>query len=518
MTCYLTTAIDYANGKPHLGHAYEKVLADVLSRLYQLQGQKVHFVTGLDEHGQKVQQSAQAAGIAPQTLCDNMAAAFQALCQRLGVQYHDYIRTTESRHRQVVQHTLQTLWDQGLIYKAEYQGFYSQRAEQFLQDKDRLPDGSWPEIYGPVHSVTESNYFFRLSLYQDWLREYIQTHPDFIVPAFRAKQVLEFLKDPINDLCISRPIERLSWGIPLPFDPAYVTYVWFDALLNYISAVGYGTAAFAQQWPARFHIIGKDILVPAHAVYWPIMLKALGLELPRSLLVHGWWLCKGEKMSKSQGNVIDPLTYIDSYGPDSFRYFLMREMRVGYDSDFSHERFMARYQDDLGNDLGNLVSRTLHMCQRYTQAKVPQASAQTGPHEVQLIERWHSTQTGYHQACQDLQLHSALEHTFDFLKALNQYADLTAPWKQAQQPDGQAALHTSLASLIEGLRLAATLLLPFMPQVAARILQLLGVSAPVASFEGQLAWDYRLQGACVGPKTILFPRDPAAGGAPGSLS
>ncbi len=269
---YITTAIDYANGSPHIGHAYEKVLADVIARCKRMEGQPVYFLTGLDEHGQKVQQTAEKQGLSPLTLCDTIAQAFQGLCQRLGISHNDFIRTTENRHKTIVQAITQKLFDEGFIYKAEYTGFYSPRAEQFLQEKDKV-DGEWPEIFGEVIAVSESNYFLKISPYQDWLKDYIQEHPDFIFPKFRAKQVLEFLKEPIKDLCISRPKSRLSWGISLPFDEDFVIYVWLDALINYMSAIGYGEAHFKDYWPAAYQVIGKDILIPAHAVYWTILLK-----------------------------------------------------------------------------------------------------------------------------------------------------------------------------------------------------------------------------------------------------
>ena len=281
---YITTAIDYANGSPHLGHAYEKVLADVVARTQRLQGQKVHFLTGLDEHGQKVQQSARKEGVEPQALCDSIADEFTGMCRDLDISNDDYVRTTEPRHKRIVQKILQDLYDRGEIYKAEYKGYYSVRQEQFVQEKDK-EDGEWPELFGEVTEITEENYFFKLSNYQDWLIDWLKSDEEVIFPAYRTKQVLEFLKDPLNDLCISRPKERLEWGIELPFDSGYVTYVWFDALVNYISAIGYGEDHFDKNWPVDHHIIGKDILVPAHAIYWPIMLKAAGLPLPKGYLV-----------------------------------------------------------------------------------------------------------------------------------------------------------------------------------------------------------------------------------------
>src|SRR5688572_8810724 len=294
---YITTAIDYVNGSPHLGHAYEKVLTDVIARFRRLMGDNVYFLTGVDEHGQKVQQSAKAKGVPPQQFCDEVSQEFRAMCAKLDISNTDFIRTTEERHKKVVRQLLQQLFDKGEIYKAEYKGFYSTRQEQFLQDKDRNPDGSWPELFGDVTEITEANYFFKLRQYQDWLIEHLKKNENFVFPRYRQKQVLEFLSEPLNDLCISRPRDRLEWGIALPFDEEYVTYVWFDALLNYYSAV----ADLPGVWPAAFHVIGKDILVPPHAVYWPIMLHAAGIALPKGLIVHGWWMQRGSKMSKSTG-------------------------------------------------------------------------------------------------------------------------------------------------------------------------------------------------------------------------
>ena len=321
---YITTAIDYANGSPHLGHAYEKVLTDVIARTKRLKGQEVHFLTGLDEHGQKVQQSARKQGVGPQQLCDSVAEEFLVMCRNLNISNNDYVRTTESRHKAIVQKILQELFDRGEIYKAEYAGFYSVRQEQFVQEKDK-GDGEWPELFGEVTEITEQNYFFKLSNYQDWLIDWLQSNEGIIFPGFRTKQVREFLKEELNDLCISRPKERLEWGIPLPFDEGYVTYVWFDALVNYISAIGYGADGFKECWPADCHVIGKDILVPAHAIYWPIMLKACDIPLPKGYLVHGWWMMKGAKMSKSRGETLSPLELAGQYGSDSFRYFVMRQ-------------------------------------------------------------------------------------------------------------------------------------------------------------------------------------------------
>ncbi len=506
---YITTAIDYANGSPHLGHAYEKILTDVVARHRRLKGEEVYFLTGMDEHGQKVQQSAERQGIQPQELCDRVALEFKGLCERLEISNDDFIRTTEDRHKEVVRGLLQKLHNEGQIYQAEYTGYYSTRAEQFLQEKDKV-DGAWPEEFGEVVEFTEQNYFFRLSQYQDWLIEYLRDHPDFIYPSYRTKQVLAFLKEPLNDLCISRPKERLSWGIPLPFDEEFVTYVWFDALTNYISAVHYGTDKFERFWPADFHVIGKDIMVPPHAVYWPIMLKACGIELPRHLLVHGWWMMSGAKMSKSTGSVVDPLSMLDRFGTDAFRYFVMREMNVGQDSDFSEELFLRRYTSDLGNDLGNLLSRLLNMGGRYTEGAIPPTGPMGDP-ERELIALWERTREKVLEDFDRFFFHTALEETFQFIRGINRYAETRAPWKLAKSPDPQDQewLKTSLATMAESLCLASVLLSPVMPATVERIHALLGTSTPTRWDDATLEWGDRLAGNPLGERTILFPRPEA---------
>ena len=415
---YVTTAIDYVNGSPHLGHAYEKVLTDVIARFRRQMGDRVHFLTGVDEHGQKVQQSARQRGIPPQQYADEVSAEFRALLPKLNISNDDFIRTTEERHQRVVRQVLQQLFDQGEIYKAEYRGFYSARQEQFLQEKDRNPDGSWPEIYGEVTEITESNYFFKLKRHQDWLIDFLTKHENFIFPRFRQKQVLEFLKEPLNDLCISRPRERLEWGIPLPFDAQYVTYVWFDALLNYYSAV----ADRPGVWPATWHVIGKDILVPPHAVYWPIMLHAAQLPLPGGIIAHGWWLQSGAKMSKSLGNALNPLDLIAEFGPDAFRYFVIREMNVGQDSEFTREQFLVRYNSELANNLGNLVNRTLNMTTRFAAGTVPAAGAPEAA-ELELQALWAKTRDEFIPLCEGFQFHTALERAIGFITATNAYIE-----------------------------------------------------------------------------------------------
>lgn len=501
---YLTTAIDYANGAPHLGHAYEKVLADVIARYRRLQGEKVHFLTGLDEHGQKVQQSARKQGVEPQAYVDSIAPLFHELCQKLCISNDDFIRTTEPRHKLAVQAVLSDLYAKGEIYQAEYRGYYSVRQEQFVLEKEKV-DGKWPEIYGEVIEIAETNYFFRLAKYQDWLIEFLENN-DFVFPRYRQKQVIEFLKEPLNDLCISRPKERLSWGIPLPFDDNYVTYVWFDALLNYATAVGLGSDKLANYWPADFHVIGKDILIPAHAVYWPIMLKAMGVALPKALLVHGWWHISGQKMSKSTGLTINPIEIASTYGADAFRYFVIREMSVGSDGDFSMEVFATRYDGELANALGNLVSRLLNLTSKHFATGLPAVSIEEAP-EQELKALWQATRDEVQKLYDGFAFHLALEKTFVFISALNQYAEKRAPWKLAKSADprDRALLESSLATLAEGLRLATCFLAPVMPETSAKVARLLGQpdSQPWAE---TLDWGSRLTGIKLGEKTILFPR------------
>ena len=501
---YLTTAIDYVNGSPHIGHAYEKVLADVIARSRRLMGQEVYFLTGTDEHGQKIQQSARAKGVPTQEFVDSVAGEFVALTKLLNLSNDDFIRTTEPRHKQVVRDTLQQLFDKGEIYRAEYQGFYSTRQEQFLQEKDRLPGGGWPEIYGEVTEITESNYFFKLASYQQWLIDYVTAHEDFVFPAHRRKSLLEFLREPLNDLCISRPKERLEWGIPLPFDEAYVTYVWFDALLNYYSAV-IGT----DRWPADYNIIGKDILIPAHGIYWPIMLHACGLPPPKTLLVHGWWSINGDKMSKSTGNFIDPVEFCRAWSVDSLRYFMIREMVVGQDSDFSMEQFLVRYNSELANNLGNLVNRTLNMTMRFAGGVLPAAEVAEEP-ERELHALWTATRDEVLHLNAGLQFHAALERTMAFVTATNAYIEKRAPWKLAKDttPQSQALLRTSLATMAEALRLATVMLAPVMPATADKVRAGLGLP-PLTLWAGELDWSSRLNGGKVQAVDILFPKPPA---------
>jgi methionyl-tRNA synthetase len=452
-----------------------------------------------------VEETARKKSVQPQDLCDDVADEFRQMCSRFFISYDDYVRTTEQRHRKVVQEILMQLYGAGEIYKASYSGMYSTRAERFVQEKDKV-DGRWPEDIGEPLQLEETNYFFRLSKYQSWLLDYLQTHPQFIFPSYRQKQVMKFLKEPINDLCISRPKARLSWGIELPFDTDYVTYVWFDALINYISAIGYGTKNFGNYWPADLQVIGKDILVPAHAIYWPIMLHAIGIEPPRRLIAHGWWLARGgEKMSKSLGNTIQPLDYGEIYGADAFRFFVLREMATGQDSNFSHQSFLARYNGDLANGLGNLLSRFMHMVERYCGSVIPQIAL--AEEEDMIIEKSAEEMIRVVRQCYgNFEFHTALAKIFAFVAHLNGYVEMRAPWKLSKESDknAQRRLRNTLATLGEGMRVAAELLRPVMPHVCEKIFRSIGY-CPSATWH-ELRWDHFAAEKTIGPREILFPK------------
>ncbi|MEI9999030.1 MAG: methionine--tRNA ligase [Verrucomicrobiota bacterium] len=430
--------MDYVNSAPHLGHAYEKVLADFFARYQASLERDVLFLTGVDEHGQKVQQSAQKQGVEPQAFTDQMAEHFREQHRSLAVVATTFVRTTAASHKQVVRDWLQKLRDKGEIFFQEHEGFYSVRQEQFVTEKDKV-DGQWPEIYGEVVPMKESNYYFRLEPYRARLLQHLEDHPDWIVPGFRRNELLQALKEPLADLCISRPRERLAWGIPLPFDENYVTYVWFDALTNYYS---FADAKGARRWPPDVQIIGKDILIPAHGVYWPIMLMALDLELPRHLLVHGWWL-KARKISKSDpGSLVYTAPYVEKFGADALRYYLLREMVLGQDAEFTDERFETRYDSELRNKLGNLVNRTLKMIHSYRGGVVPNYD---GFHleEVDAPLRSDAVVEDYRKHAEAFAPHLALHAVWDFVAQANEYIDRTQPFKLPRTPRRRGASTSS---------------------------------------------------------------------------
>ena len=489
---YLTTAIDYINGEPHLGHAYEKIIADVIARAHRSLGEEVFFLTGSDEHGQKVQQAAQAEGKTPQAYCDALAASWQAFVKSIGLSNDDFVRTTESRHIAVVQAILSRLHAEGQFYKEKHKGFYSTTAETFLTEKDRLPDGSFDASYGKVVELEEENYYFKLGEHQAWLIEHIEANPGFIAPDSRRNEVLGFLKNnTLEDLCISRPASRLNWGIPIPFDKDFVTYVWFDALVNYISvpcALGDPVVAGAlelnkipkinapQLWPADLHIIGKDIL-KFHTVYWPIMLKAMKLPLPKQVLVHGWWQKNGEKLSKSTGNVVDPIAVINEWGVDAFRYYVVRELDIGPDGNWTDDGFKSRYNSELANGLGNLVNRSLSMIKRYREGVVPKGVNK-------LAKEISETRSRVIAAYRANELQKALVQCGGLVTLANQYIDQTSPFKLAKDPARAGELNDILRTLAEVCHALGTLLWPVMPGASERIQEQLGFTNTAISVAG----------------------------------
>lgn len=499
---YITTPIYYVNDKPHIGHAYCTVLADALARYARFFGQETYFLTGTDEHGQKVQDAANKRDLDPQAHVDELHLAFRSLWPEFNVAHDDFIRTTEDRHKTVVRAFLTRLHDAGEIYAKDYEGWYSVRVERFFMEKD-LVDGKCPESGGPVELVRERNYFFRMSNYADRLRQHIEENDDFLRPAMRRNEILKFLDKGLQDLCISRPKSRLSWGIELPFDAEYVTYVWFDALTNYVSAMGVldDPEKFGKWWQGAHHLIGKDILT-THAVYWTTMLMALGIPLPKTITAHGWWLADNRKMGKSSGNAVSPIELKDIYGPDVIRYVLLREMVIGLDATFSEEVIVRRNNSDLANDLGNLAKRASGLIERYFDNKVPNPGAPTDAERV-IQEAAEALVELVPRLVDELKLHSAIEETLQFVRRLNKYFTDQAPFKTAKtQPEAAArALYTSL----EGLRWVAWLLSPVMPVKAVEILQGIGAALQIGTID-QLSWGDLASGAPLSMEKGIFPR------------
>jgi methionyl-tRNA synthetase len=475
---YLTTPIYYINGPPHLGHAYTTIAADTVARYHRLAGADVFFLTGTDEHGDKIAQAAARGGEPPQTLADRNSRAFRDEWGALGITHDDFIRTTEPRHARVVQAVLQRLFDKGEIYFGKYGGQYCYGCERFYTEKE-IVDGKCPDHQTPLTHIEEENYFFRMSAYQDWLRGYLEDHPDAVQPERYRNELLGFLREPLQDLSISRPKSRLQWGIPLPFDDRFVTYVWFDALLNYVSALGDpGDDRFRRYWPRVHHLIGKDILKP-HGIYWPCMLKAAGLlrdapgaaaTLPdfARLRVHGYWTLGGGKISKSVGNVVEALALTRKYGNDAFRYFVLREMPFGQDANFTEDALVERLNADLANDLGNLASRATTMLVNYGR-QVAETTPAPGTAETAIAERAVETTRGLTTAMDAFAVHAALVEIWSFIGAVNRYIDAARPWALAKDPAQQPRLAAVLVTLADALRYLGIVLEPFVPDAAARI-------------------------------------------------
>ncbi len=509
-TFYITTPIYYVNDVPHIGHAYTTIAADVLARYWRLRGREVFFLTGLDEHGQKVQQAATKAGIAPQTHCDKLAPQFQQLWKKLNISNNAFIRTTDIQHKSIVQGYLQQLYDKNLIYKDSYTGWYCTFDERFWTEKD-VENGLCPDCKRPVEQLSEHNYFFRMGQYQDRLLDHIKTHPSFIRPDSRRNEVLGFLQtQKLGDLSISRPKSRLSWGIELPFDKDYVTYVWFDALVNYMSALEYlprENPVGNRFWPANLHLVGKDILT-THAVYWSTMLMALNLPLPETIFAHGWWTVDGEKMSKSRGNVVDPYKMIDEFGADAFRYFLLREVPFGQDGDFSQTAMITRINSDLANGLGNLLSRTLTLIERTQAGHIP-APGTIGPAEQELQQTsvllLNETLPRH---LEHLEFNRALEAIWHVVQLANQYVDKTAPWTLAKNERDATQLRTVLYTMAETLRCLTLATFPVIPKSAQLICDQLGISTDFTTslLKDKLEWGGLKPGTVIHKGPSLFPR------------
>ena len=509
---YITTPIYYVNDQPHIGHAYTSLAADVLAKYYRMRGDRVLFLTGTDEHGQKVAQAAAAGGRTPKEHADLMVANFQGLWDTLNLSNDAFIRTTDPEHVKIVQELMQGLWDKGEIERRTYSGWYCTPDERFWTEKDII-DGNCPECGRPVEQIEEDNYFFLMSRYQDRLLDHIDNNPGYILPETRRNEVLGFLKNqPLGDLCISRPKHRLDWGVPLPFDNGYVTYVWFDALINYYSATKYLVPeAFAnsgeEAWEADVHLIGKDILTTL-AVYWSTMLMALGLPLPGTIFAHGWWTIEGKKMSKSLGNVVDPREMVEKYGNDAFRFFLFREVPFGLDGDFSEAALVGRINADLANDFGNLASRTLKMAERYFNGEVPRPGPDITDDEHDLKAIAEGLPHRVEGSLKVLKFQRALEQIWRLLTRSNKYLDTNAPWNLAKDPEQADRLATVMYSTLEALRVLALHLHPFMPDATQKLWSALGLEGDLSKtdlFE-HAAWGGLKPGTKLGELAALFPR------------
>jgi methionyl-tRNA synthetase len=513
-TFFITTAIDYTNSAPHIGHAYEKILADVIARYHRLKGENVFFLTGVDQHGQKVQQSAEKEGVPPEQFVAGITEQFIALWDKLDVRYDAWAATTDPLHKKCVQEMLQRLWNEKQIYKDKQAGYYSVRQEQFLTDKERGPDGKFGAEWGEVEFREEENYYFKLSEHKGWLLQFLRSNPNFVSPSFRQTELVNAVEKLAGDLCISRPKSRLNWGIELPFDHDYVNYVWFDALSNYISFIGYDPSrstisdqpsTFRDKWPA-LHVIGKDIMVPAHGIYWPIMLHALGFpddQMP-ALLVHGWWNISGAKMSKSLGNVVDPDALIEKYGAETLRYYLMSDIVIGHDSDFLEHRIIERHDGDLANSIGNLLNRTLMMVMRYGSGRLARSK---NPPDL----KWLNGQIkAYHDLAEDVAMSGAMDTVVRIAYDVNGLLEKNAPWKMIKEGNTRGAIDV-LYDASDRLRIIAILLSPVLPKAAHGIFDQLNWKMELSGKEERFRlddakWGGLPDGHVVGKPVPLFPR------------
>ncbi len=508
----LTTAIDYTNGSPHIGHAYEKVLADVIARYQRLRGRPVYFLTGVDQHGQKVEQTAAKEGVSPEEYVEKVTTRFTALWEKIGVHYDGWAATTDQRHKSCVQAILTDLKEKGQLYKKAYNGFYSVRQEQFLTDRDRDAEGNFGPEWGEVVEIQEENWYFKLSEHTAWLQAFLEKN-DVILPQFRKAELMNALtRNGGIDLCISRPKERLRWGIEFPFDPDYVTYVWFDALINYISFAGYGDSDltlpnFSETWNDVVHIIGKDIMVPAHGIYWYCMLHAMGFsdaQMP-TLLVHGWWNIRGEKMSKTLGNVVDPDQLADTFGVDALRYYLTRDITTGKDSDFDVERLVMLFNTELANELGNLCNRALNMSQRFTDG-VLNCHEPLEAEDLVLQQSLVDSLALYRDAMDQYDVAKGLEALNRHVVNCNIYAERMKPWEMNKNLEKKSRVATVLYHLAESVAHCAVMLSPVLPDAAAKLAAQLNLPDLLSRRLDDLSWGLLKNGHVIEQPQPVFPR------------
>ena len=506
---YITTPIYYPSAKLHIGHAYCTTIADAIARYHRLAGDDVFFLTGSDEHGLKIEQKAEEAGIQPIEYTDKIVASFQALWKRLDISNDDFIRTTQKRHERVVQEIFRRIYAKGDIYKGEYKGLYCTPCESYWTEHQLDENGCCPDCHRPVQEVSEEAYFFKMSKYQDCILDYIESHPDFIQPVSRRNEMINFIKQGLDDLCISRT--SFDWGIPVPIDPKHVIYVWFDALTNYLTPIGFldDPEKFKKYWPADLHLVGKEI-VRFHTIIWPCILMALDLPLPKEVYGHGWLIVDGDKMSKSKGNVVDPNLLIDEFGADAIRYFLLREINLGQDGNFSRDALISRINSDLANDLGNLLHRSLSMTLKFQDGVL---AAPAGESEVDrsLKADAMATVKAFADGMEAMKLSDTIKTVWAFIGRANKYIDETAPWALAKDPGKKQELANVMYNLAESLRIIAVLISPFMPQTAERIWNQLGLTAAGKAWkdvqlEDVEAWGGVPAGLHVGTPEQLFPR------------
>lgn len=501
-TYYITTPIYYPSDNLHIGHAYCTTIADTLARYHRLLGKDVRFLTGSDEHGQKIQRKAQEKGVTPLEYVTPIVRNFQILWEKLGISNDSFIRTSDERHHKVVQDIFQKIYDKGDIYKSAYEGLYCTPCETFWLER-QLDNGNCPDCGRPVEKVQEESYFFKMSKYQDAWLQFIEENPDFIQPDSRRNEMINFVKQGLEDLCVSRT--TFDWGIKVPFDHKHVVYVWFDALSNYISDLGYldNTEQYKKFWPADLHLVGKEI-VRFHTIIWPIMLMALGEPIPKQVYGHGWLVVDGGKMSKSKGNVLDPMLLLEKYGPDTIRYFLLREIMLGSDGNFSDEAFINRINADLSNDLGNLLHRTLGMIEKYHQGIISNGNVQE-PLDLELIKMTEDTVTSYQQHMDAMEINQAMKAVWQLVSRTNKYIDETMPWSLAKDPEKNARLQTVLYNIMEVLRIVAILVSPYIPFTSPKMYEQIGL-APTTFSIADAVWGKLPSGTKTNKQQPLFPR------------